>query len=66
MTKAQIFDLQDEVISIEMLEEIEGNPSVARVDNLGDSGSHNGCYWFNVEMMDGYEVDVYVRKCDCL
>lgn len=62
MTRKEIEKLNNEVITLEELEEIELNEEVKNVVDLGRSSSNLGAEWFSVEFTDGTDVDVFVRE----
>lgn len=62
MTRKEIEKLNNEVITLEELEEIELNEEVKNVVDLGRSTSNLGAEWFSVEFTDGTDVDVFVRE----
>lgn len=62
MTRKEIENLNNEVITLEELEEIELNEEVKNVVDLGRSSSNLGAEWFSVEFTDGTDVDVFVQE----
>lgn len=62
MTRKEIEKLNNEVITLEELEEIELNEEVKNVVDLGRSSSNLGAEWFSVEFTDGTDVDVFVLE----
>lgn len=62
MTRKEIEKLNNEVITLEELEEIALNEEVKNVVDLGRSCSKLGAEWFSVEFIDGTDIDVF---CFC-
>ena len=49
------------ILSDEQLEELQEHPLVKWFENLGASGCHKGCTWWDVLLVDGTFMDVYTR-----
>ena len=51
--------IEKEILTIEEIEEIECMEEVTEVENLGNSGHHIGCIWYNVVTCSGEEHSIY-------
>lgn len=51
----------NKILTPEQLGSLEESPVVASVNILGASSSHIGYTWFDVELINGNSVDVFVK-----
>lgn len=59
MTKQQILQLEDKVVTLEQLEAIEESVDVEKVENLGRSGLHPHMSWCDIKFYSGETITVY-------
>lgn len=57
----EIKKLDKKLVSLKELESIESMPEIAKTENLGTSGVCTGAYWYDVQLQDGSNIDLYVR-----
>lgn len=62
MTRTEIENLNNEVITKDVAEEIELHEDVESFECMGDSSSNRGCQWFSVEFKDGESIDVFTKN----
>ena len=60
MTKQQILELEDKVITLEQLESIEESPVVESVENLGNNSICPHLLWFVITFKGGEEISVFL------
>ena len=58
---AELYELDQELLSPNDMESMDENPEVVRDDDLGLSGYYRGYHWFDVELSDGTLIDVYAK-----
>lgn len=61
MTKQELMMLDEEIVTLEVLESIEEMEEVVEVENNGASGQHYGYNWYTVKLENDEEVQVYVK-----
>lgn len=61
MTRKEIENLNNQIITEGQLDEIEINEEVTNVECLGQSGYAAGYYWYIVEFTDAESIDVYFK-----
>ena len=59
MTKEEIKVYDGDIVSYDVLEEIELSPDVTDLVNLGNSGLHVGNTWYLAVLNTGEEVNLY-------
>ena len=59
MTKQQILEMEDKVVTLEQLEAIEESVDVEKVENLGRSGLHSNMSWCDIKFYSGETITVY-------
>ena len=59
MTRDEILELEDKVITLEQLEAIEESPLVESVENCGNSGIYPHLLWYAITLRDGSQLSVY-------
>lgn len=64
LTMNEIKVLDNEIISLNQLEEIEESEHVTFIECLGQSGVYIDCAWYSVELEDDTDIDVYVKIRD--
>lgn len=57
-----IKNLHGEIITEEKFNEVWENENVSNIECFGDSSVNPGCELFCVELIDGTEIDLHVRK----
>lgn len=61
MTRKEIENLNNQIITEDQLEDIEMNEEVNNVECLGESGYMSGYDWYSVEFTDGESIDIYFK-----
>ena len=61
MTKQEIIDLDNEIITMEELEELEESEFVTEVEKNGYSGLYYGCLMYTVTVEEE-EITIYIER----
>lgn len=61
MTLKNIKKLNNQLISDDQFETLEESEYVNRMECVGFSSSNIGCMWWDVELVDGTSIDVFLR-----
>ena len=65
----ELFKLNNEILTVEEMEQLEEHELVTWFENLGESGNKSGCYWYDVQINhpqwendSSKSINVYLKK----
>lgn len=62
LSLSELKELDRKILSDEEYHLLEENPEVESIECLGQSGYDTNAYWYDVQLTNGENIDIYTRN----